>query len=100
MAAVKPRAEVFREQKPKLTEAEMIAAAQKLRIAASFDSAPVCMSDGTISCVGIKWKLGDGTTESILIDRYCATILRGLFAYLEENNWTGTALIPPDAKPQ
>jgi hypothetical protein len=100
MTPEETRSEVFREHRPEISDADMIEAAQAGRFVLSLNTAPVCMTDGTISAVGIKWKLQDGTTQTIIVDRYPATILRGLFDHLDQNNWTGTALIPPDARPQ
>jgi len=78
----------------------MLEAATETRLAASFTALPVCISDGTIPAVGVKWKLGNGETQTILIDRYVATVLRMLIEHLDKNNWTGTALVLPDALPQ
>jgi hypothetical protein len=100
MADGKTRSEIFREQRPDLSDAEMLAAAQDNRIAASFMAQPVCLSDGTVGAIAIKWKLSNGSTETIIVDRYPATILRMLLERLDENNWTGTVLLPPDATPQ
>ena len=50
-----------------------------------------------IVAMAIKWKLGDDSTETILIDRYSADILMLLLERLEENDWKGAILGPPDA---
>lgn len=100
MTEGKSRSQVFQEQRPRLTEAEMLEAAKQTRLAASFMALPVCVSDGTIPAVAVKWKLGNGNAETILIDRYVATVLRMLIDHLDKNDWTGTALILPDALPQ
>src|ERR1700730_8513470 len=89
--------EIFREKRPKISDDDIKDAANKTRIALSFNAEPVLLEDATIATMSIKWALGDGTTETILLARYPATVLLLMLERLKENDWTGTILIPSDA---
>ena len=93
-------ADLFESQIPEITPQESLRAAKERRIVQSFHCHPVSNPDGTIHALAIKWKLGNGKTETILISRYAATVLWTLFSRLEENRWTALVTLPPDATRQ
>jgi hypothetical protein len=93
----KTRPQVFREHRPEIVPNDAEEAARADRVVASFNANPVFDQDKKIIAIAIKWALGNGKTETILIDRYPSTILRMMFDHLEQNNWTALALVQPDA---
>ncbi len=93
----KTRQQVYRENRPVISDDDARTAAKAGRIITSFNALPVFVEGGKIVAIAVKWKLGDGATETVLIDRYPATILQLLFDRLKENDWSGTVLIPDDA---
>jgi hypothetical protein len=94
---VKSRPELFQEERPDISDQDAVEATKKDRVVVSFGAHPVLVQEGKIAAMAIKWKLRDGSTETVLIDRYSADILLLLFARLEENDWKGAILVPPDA---
>src|SRR5260370_8025783 len=93
--------DTFRRERPEITEQDAIAAGQAMCVIQSFNAHPISDPEtGIIPCVAIKWKLGNGTTETVLISHYAAGVLRMMLSHLEENNWTEMARLPPDATPQ
>jgi hypothetical protein len=81
-------ADIFDEYYPELTEQEAIQAGQDGRIIQSFNAHPISNSNGTIPALAIKLKLTNGATETVLIGRYAALIIRMMISELEENHWT------------
>jgi hypothetical protein len=96
----KTRQEIFHENRPAMDEQDALDAARQERVVTSFNFHPVLVRDGIVAAIAIKWVLGNGNTETVLIDRFPAEILRMLFEDLNKNNWTGTILVPPDATRQ
>jgi hypothetical protein len=92
--------ETFAKNVPTITQDDAVDAAKKKRVVQSFHAHPISTERGGIDALTIKWKLGDGTTETMLIGRYAALVLRMMLSHLEDNNWTELAIIPPDAKPR
>ena len=97
MAEAKSRPELFQEDRPDISDQDAGEAAKNGRVVVSFNAHPVLDQERKIVAMAIKWKLGDDSTETILIDRYSADILMLLLERLEENDWKGTNLVPPDA---
>jgi hypothetical protein len=95
----KTRPQIFRENRPTISDDDAVAAAKADRTIVSFNAQPVFITGMAIVAIAIKFKLGNGSTETLLIDRYPATILKMLFDRLQENDWTGTILVPDDATP-
>jgi hypothetical protein len=92
------RSELFRTQRPHLDDIEMTDALKAGRIITSFDTHPAFDEKSNVSAVGIKWKFGNGKTETVIFDRYSATVLQQLFSELEKNNWTAQVLVRPGEK--
>lgn len=92
--------ELFREKRPEITEKDVRKAALATRVVTSWNSKPIFLEDGKIATLAIKWALGDGSTETILLARYPATVLLLLLEEMKKNDWTGTVTLPPDATRQ
>jgi hypothetical protein len=93
-------ADIFTRERPEIAETDAINAATRQRIIQSFNAHPISNADGSYDALAIKWKLADGTTETVLIGQYAALVLRMMFSQLETNNWTELATLLPDATRQ
>jgi hypothetical protein len=93
-------ADTFIRERPQITEVDAVDAANQQRVIQSFNAHPISKPDGTYHAVVIKWKLADGTTETMLIGPYAARVLRMMFSRLEDNEWTELATLLPDATRQ
>jgi hypothetical protein len=82
--------ETFEREQPKIVVQDAVDAALSRRVVQSFSAHPISTNDGTIPAVAIKWKLRNGTTETVLIGQHAALVLRAMFSRLEENNWAGS----------
>ena len=92
--------ETFDQHRPEITEQDAIEAAKAKRVVQSFNAHPISSTTGTVPALAIKWKLSNGTTETILIGHVAAHLLRMILSHLEENNWTDLAALPPGATRQ
>jgi hypothetical protein len=92
--------ELFEQNAPPFDFSEMEEAVRQERLIQSFMARPVIASGGKIIAVAIKWKLANGTTETVLLAPYAALVLGTMLSHLEENKWTELATILPDATPQ
>jgi hypothetical protein len=81
-------ADIFDQHHPEITEQETIRAGQDGRIIQSFNAHPISNTDGTIPAIAIKFKLTNGTTETVLIGHYAALIIRMMISQLEASHWT------------
>jgi hypothetical protein len=91
--------ELFEQNAPPFDFFEMEEAVRQERLVQSFMARPV-IAGGKVIAVAIKWKLANGTTETVLLAPYAALVLRTMLSHLEENKWTELATILPDAPPQ
>jgi hypothetical protein len=91
--------DLFTTELPDIAEADAIGAATHKRIIQSFNTHPISKPDGSYQALAIKWKLADGSTETMLIGQYAALVLRMMFSQLEQNKWTELVTLPPDATP-
>jgi hypothetical protein len=87
----------FGREQPQISEQDAVEAATSHRVVWSFNAHPIFNPDGTIPALAIKWKLSNGTTETILISRYAARVFRMVLSHLEDNKWTELAILRPDA---
>ena len=92
--------DTFERELPQIDEQDAVGAAISKRVVQSFNAHPVSNPDGTIQALAVKWKLSSGTTETVLIGRHAALILRMMFSHLEENQWTDLARFLPHATRQ
>src|SRR5271169_422669 len=81
-------ADIFDQCQPEITEQEAIQAGQGGRIIQSFNAHPISNTDGTVPALAIKLKLTNGGTETVLIGRYAALIIRMMISELEASHWT------------
>ena len=95
----KTRAELFADGVPSLTEADVQRALETDRFLVSFDTLPVPTSDGEIPLLAVKFALGDGTTTTVLLDRYAAGLLASVVNHLQAGSWKVTETIPSGTKP-
>jgi len=93
-------ADTFTRERPDIRETDAIDAAKRGRIIQSFNAHPISKPEGGYDALAIKWKLSDGTTETMLIGQYAALVLRMMFSQLETNKWTELATLLPDATRQ
>ena len=93
------RADVFDEQRPNISEADIETAARATRIVASWGVFPVVDADSNIVSLAIKFALLNGTSETVLLDRYGALVLRQLLETLDKAQWKGAQISPPGSKP-
>ena len=94
--------DTFTRERPEIAQSDAVDAAIRKRIIQSFNAHPISnlKLDGTYDAVAIKWKLADGTTETMIIGHYAALVLRIILAQLESNKWTELASLLPDTTPQ
>jgi hypothetical protein len=92
--------DLFASKRPQIAEADAIQAANSGRVVQSFNSHPIASADGSIPAIAIKWQLGNGQTETLLIDPNVALVLRLMFSHLEANKWTELATLPQGATRQ
>src|SRR5262245_26208783 len=95
----KTRPEVFDDNLPPFTEAEVQKALETNRMALSFDTLPVPMDSGEIVILAVKFAIGDGTTTTVLLDRFAAILLAGAVSHLQANGWKVTETTPSGTKP-
>ncbi|UPJ48271.1 hypothetical protein IVB30_35190 [Bradyrhizobium sp. 200] len=93
-------ADTFTRERPDIEQSDAIEAAKRARIVTSFNAHPISNADGSYDAIAIKWKLADGTTETMLVGQYAALVLRMMFSQLEVNKWTELATLLPDATRQ
>jgi hypothetical protein len=90
-------ADTFTRERPDIEQGD---AAKRARVVTSFNAHPISKTDGSYDAIAIKWKLADGTTETMLIGQHAALVLRMMLAHLEANKWTELATLLPDATRQ
>ena len=88
-------ADTFTRERPDIGEKDAVDAAQRKRIIQSFSAHPILGRDGSYDAIAIKWKMEDGTTETMLIGHYAASVLQMLFSQIEAK-WTEPTALPPD----
>ncbi len=91
---MKERNELFDENRPEVSEAEIAKAAKGDRAVISFGSFSV-MKDSSIIGLAIKFLFDKKKTEVVLIDRYAANVFRMLVEELERADWKATQTTPP-----
>lgn len=98
--AVTEPSETFQKEVPEISLEDAAYCAKIGRLVQSFNAHPIVTDKGKIKALAVKWKLANGSTESLVIAPYAALVLRMMLSHLEDNKWTELAIIPPDAKPR
>ncbi len=93
-------ADTFTSNVPAIEQEDALNAAKAGQLVQSFNAHPILNGKGKIDALAVKWKLANGSTETMLIGSYAALVLRMMISHLEANKWTELATIPPDAKPR
>jgi hypothetical protein len=91
---MKERSDLFDENRPEVSDAEIVKAAKGDRAVLSFGAFPVT-KDSTIIGLALKFLFDKKKTEVVLIDRYAANVLRLLLEELERADWKATQTTPP-----
>jgi hypothetical protein len=94
----KTRAEIFRERQPAIADQDVVEAARTDQVVASFNAMPVIVEGEHVSALAVKVVLTSGEVRTFLMDRHVAIVLGGLFDLLNQGDWRGTQLPPPDVK--
>ncbi len=94
----KTRADTFEERLPKISNADIDAAARANRVVGSWNSLPVIDKDERVISLAIKFSLLSGASETVLLDRYSATILLKALEALESVDWAHRHIAPRGKK--
>jgi hypothetical protein len=79
--------ELFESCKPDIWDADITFAAINYRVAQSWNALPVTDENGNISALAIKLSLANDTTETFIIERFPALVLKKLIEKLETAGW-------------
>ena len=66
MTEAKSKPELFQEERPDISDQDAVEATKKDRVVVSLNAHPGLVQDGKIAAMAIRWKRGDGSTETIL----------------------------------
>ncbi len=88
------RADFFESAKPGIVDSDINKAAQSLRIALGWNALPVTDDNGNISAIAIKLQLANDTTETFIIERFPALVLKKLIDRLEKAEWNTKKVLP------
>jgi hypothetical protein len=87
-------ADFFESAKPGIVDSDINKAAQALRIALGWNALPVTDDKGNISAIAIKLQLANDTTETFIIERFPALVLKRLIDKLEKAEWNEKKVLP------
>jgi hypothetical protein len=87
-------ADFFESAKPGMVESDINKAAQALRIAIGWNAMPVSDDTGNISAIAIKLQMANDTTETFIIERFPALVLKKLIDRLEKAEWNEKKVLP------
>lgn len=91
----KTRLETFDENRPKVTETELLGAAQNKAIVLSFAALPL-VGDGQVATfLGVKLLLASGEEKTVLFDRVACSFFCGLASTLDKGQWMIHQSTPP-----
>lgn len=96
---ITPRAKKFEENRPEITEQELLDSAQRGSIVVSFGALPLATGN-SVGFLGVKLVLADGSAKTVLFDRYSCSLLCGLAGKLDEGQWLIRQESPPGQKLQ
>lgn len=96
----KSRDDSFEENRPDVTEQEILEAAQRKSVVLSFGALPLAVAGREVEFLGVKLVLADGTVKTVLFDRYSCSLLCGLAGKLDEGKWLIRQSRPPGQRPQ
>ena len=88
------RADFFESAKPGIVDSDINRAAQALRIAQGWNALPVTDENGIISAIAIKLYLANDTTETFIMERFPALVLKKLIDRLEKAEWDTKKVMP------
>lgn len=93
------RDELFNSRRPEITDADVRKAAETDRAVVSLGFLPVIGKDSHIVSLAIKHAFKTETGETVLLDRYSASVLMLVLQELEKADWRATQTTPPGQRP-
>lgn len=90
----KTRIETFDENRPTISETEVLLAAQNKSIVMSFATYPL-LEGQSATFLGVKFVLASGEEKTVLLDRVACSLLCGLASKLDMGQWLFHQSTPP-----
>jgi len=81
------RSDKFEENRPTISEREILEAGNRGSVVLSFNALPVPDEKGRVKLLGVKIALADGTFSTVLFDPYSACVLCSVVDALKKGQW-------------
>ncbi len=89
------RAAIFDENRPIISEQEILEAGQRDSVVLSFNALPLADENGHVKFLGVKFVLTDGTIKTVLFDPYSSCVLCDVVGVLKKGQWMVHQSTPP-----
>ena len=96
----KTRAESFQENRPSITEVDLLQAVKNKAVVISFDTLPLAEDGQSVTFLGVKLVFASGEEKTVLFDRWSCSMLCGLASTLDKGQWLIHQSVPPGQRTQ